>query len=595
MPKDSKKSQTRHPHGSKADRTYDAIVVGGGHNGLTNGAYLAKAGLRTLILERRHLVGGAAITEELRPGFWFTTFSYALSLLRPDIVQDLDLVKHGFMPILMPTTFCPMENGDYLLLGQDHAENQKEIARHSPHDADAYDAFNHDVNKVLQAIKPLLDQAPPDIFSDDPEELDRAGRPRQPLQAARQEGPPRRGPAADRQRRRLPRRLLRVRHPQGLPRVDLDHRHEGRAVFAGLGARAAVSTSSASTTASSGRGRSTRAATAGSPRCSPGRPSRSGPRSGSSRRSTTSSPRTAGRPASRSTDGTEFHAPIVVSALDPRRTFLELVEPRELPTDLVENIERFRFQGTSAKVNFALDGAAALPGARRPDRPVPRVHQHRAVDGVPRARLRRREVRLVFASGRTSTAPSSRWSTRTWRRPASRSCAASSSTRRTTCAGATGTPRGRASGDTVQATLESFFPGFGDLVLQREIRTPLDIERTVGLSEGNIFAGEFLAPQMYFFRPAPGWSQYATPIDGYYQCGSGTHPGGCVMGAPGKLAAQQILKDRAKGGGARLEPENRFRRSTRRHTLSSTTIMACRSRGDRGPARPRRASEARRS
>ena len=114
---------------------------------------------------------GAAISEELRPGFWYTTFSYALSLLRPDIVQDLDLVKHGFMPILMPTTFCPKEDGDYLLLGQDHAENQKEIARHSPHDADAYDAFNHDVTKVLQAIKPLMDQVPPDIFSDDPEEL----------------------------------------------------------------------------------------------------------------------------------------------------------------------------------------------------------------------------------------------------------------------------------------------------------------------------------------------------------------------------------------------------------------------------------------
>ena len=98
-------------------------------------------------------------------------------------------------------------------------------------------------------------------------------------------------------------------------------------------------------------------------------------------------------------------------------------------------------------------------------------------------------------------------------------------------------------GDTVQRTIESFFPGFSDLVLHREVVTPLDIERTVGLSEGNIFAGEFLAPQMYFFRPAPGWSQYRTPIDGYYQCGSGTHPGGCVMGAPGKLAAARILKD----------------------------------------------------
>src|SRR5580765_8267995 len=116
--------------------SYDAIVIGGGHNGLVNGAYLAKAGLRTLILERRHLVGGAAITEELVPGFSFTTFSYALSLLRPDIIQELDLVKHGFMPILMPTTFAPMENGDYLYLGQDRDENIKEILRHSAHDAE---------------------------------------------------------------------------------------------------------------------------------------------------------------------------------------------------------------------------------------------------------------------------------------------------------------------------------------------------------------------------------------------------------------------------------------------------------------------------
>ena len=151
--------------------TYDAIVVGGGHNGLVNGAYLAKAGLRTLILERRHLVGGAAITEELRPGFWFTTFSYALSLLRPQIVQDLELVKHGFMPLLMSSTFAPMENGDYLWLTQDHGQNLKEIARDSKHDVDAYEQYGHDMNMVLRALKPLFDQAPPDLFSDDPEEL----------------------------------------------------------------------------------------------------------------------------------------------------------------------------------------------------------------------------------------------------------------------------------------------------------------------------------------------------------------------------------------------------------------------------------------
>src|SRR5512139_3560 len=153
------------------DKTYDAIVVGGGHNGLVNGAYLAKAGLKVLIVERRDRVGGAAITEELRPGFWFTSFSYALSLIRPDIVQDLELVKHGFMPILMPTSFAPMENGDYLLLGQDRDENIKEVMRHSPHDADAMDRYDYDMERVCQLVKPLFDKVPPNIFGTSEEDV----------------------------------------------------------------------------------------------------------------------------------------------------------------------------------------------------------------------------------------------------------------------------------------------------------------------------------------------------------------------------------------------------------------------------------------
>ncbi len=160
------------PDNKPKSKQYDAIIVGGGHNGLVNGAYLAKAGLKTLILERRHLVGGAAITEELVPGFHFTTFSYALSLLRPDIIQELELVKHGFMPILMPSSFAPMENGDYLLLGQDRDDNIKEIMRHSAHDADAMDRYEHDMERVCQVVKPLFDRVPPNIFGKSPEDLD---------------------------------------------------------------------------------------------------------------------------------------------------------------------------------------------------------------------------------------------------------------------------------------------------------------------------------------------------------------------------------------------------------------------------------------
>ncbi len=531
--------------GSEA-RRYDAIVIGGGHNGLTNGAYLARAGLKTLVLERRHLVGGAAITEELRPGFWFTTFSYALSLLRPDIVQDLELVKHGFMPILMPTTFCPKEDGDYLLLGQDHGENLKEIARHSKHDADAYDAFNHDVNKVLRAMKPLMDTVPPDIFSDDPEEL---------IALA----------ALGSRFRKLDKKVLHdaVRLLTGSAADFLDDYFESDILKGYLASSAIIGTKVGPYSQGSGlvllyhilgehdgemgawsfhkRGNGgftqvlARAAQSFGVEIRLESPvdhviTKNGQATGVAL-----------------TDGTEFHAPVVVSALDPRRTFLELVEPRELPTDLVETIQRFRFQGTSAKVNFALDAPPRYPALGD------RTDQYRGFTNIGPS--------MEYLERAYDDAKYGWYSKRPYL-----DCAVQSMVDPDMA------PPGKAVmscfvqyapyhlresdwdsekdnlGDTVQATLESFFPGFGDLVLQREVRTPLDIERTVGLSEGNIFAGEFLAPQMFFFRPAPGWSQYRTPIDGYYQCGSGTHPGGCVMGAPGKLAAGQILKDRERAG-----------------------------------------------
>ena len=132
------------------------------------------------MLERRHLVGGAAITEELRPGFWFTTFSYALSLLQPEIVHELDLVKHGFMPLLMPSTFCPMENGDYLLMGEDHGENIKEIRRHSKHDADAYDRFNHDLDNGAPGGQAALRRGAAEPVRHDPGGAARARRARRP-------------------------------------------------------------------------------------------------------------------------------------------------------------------------------------------------------------------------------------------------------------------------------------------------------------------------------------------------------------------------------------------------------------------------------
>ncbi len=526
------------------NKQYDAIVVGGGHNGLVNGAYLAKAGLKVLILERRHLVGGAAITEELVPGFHFTTFSYALSLLRPDIIQELDLVSNGFMPILMPSSFAPMENGDYLLLGQDRDENLKEIMRHSAHDADAMDRYEHDVERVCQLIKPLFDRVPPNIFGKSEEDLDDlawlAGHLRGAEQKVMHDAVRMlTGSAADFLDDYFESDILKGYlassgiigtkvgpMSQGSGLVLLFHsmgEHDGHfgswafhkggnGGFTQVLARAAQSfgaeiiLDAEVDSVITKDGRAVGVALA---------------------------------------DGTELSAKTVVSALDPRRTFTQLVEPRELPSDLVENINRMKFQGTSAKVNFALDGAPHFPALGD------RTDQYRGFTNIGPS--------MEYLEKAFDDAKYGWYSERPYIDCAVQSTVdpdmAPPGKHVLSCfvqyapyhlKGSDWDTERQNFGDTVQRTLESFFPGFGDLVIHREVVTPLDIERVVGLTEGNIFAGEFFAPQMYFFRPAPGWSQYRTPIDGYYQCGSGTHPGGCVMGAPGKLASQQILKDLGK-------------------------------------------------
>jgi phytoene dehydrogenase-like protein len=529
-----------------SQRKYDAIVIGGGHNGLTNGAYLAKAGLKTLIIERRHLVGGAAITEELHPGFWFTTFSYALSLLRPDIIHELELTKHGFMPLLMPSTFAPMENGDYVLFGQDRNENVNEIARHSKHDADAFDQYEHDITMVCQALKPLLDNVPPDLFSKDPEELVAMS-------------------ALAGHMRSLEPRVLHnaVRLLTGSAADFLDDYFESDILKGYLSSSSIIGTKVGPRSQGSGlvllyhnigehdgvfgswsfhkggNGGFTqvlaRAAQAFGAEIILESPVSN---------VITSNGRATGVALE---DGTELEADIVVSAVDPRRTFMQLVDPRELPSDLVENITRFKFQGTSAKVNFALDGLPRYPAlGDRGDQYRGFTNIGPSIDYLERAYD---EAKYGWYSSRPYLDCAIQSTIDPDMAPPGKhvmSCFVQYAPYH--LKHKDGTPgdwdqERQGFGDNVQKTLESFFPGFSDLVLHREVVTPLDIERVVGLSEGNIFAGEFLAPQMFFFRPAPGWNQYRTPIDGYYQCGSGTHPGGCVMGAPGKLASQQILKD----------------------------------------------------
>ncbi len=526
---------------------YDAIVIGGGHNGLVNGAYLARGGLKTLIHEQRHLVGGAAITEELRPGFWFTTFSYALSLLRPQIIHELDLPRHGFMPMLMSSRFAPTESGEYLLFTRDHDENLREIARVSPRDADGYEQYGHDMDRVCQALKPLLDMVPPDPLSDDPEEL---------LALA---GLGSRFRSLDKRTFHNAIRLL-----TGSTADFLDHYFESDLLKGWIASSGIIGSKVGPRSAGSGlvllfHSLGEHDGSFGSWAFHKGGNggftqvlARAAESFGAEIRLNSVVARVLTRDGEATgvalEDGTEISADVVVSALDPRRTFTELVDPRELPDDLVEDLGRYRYQGTSSKVNFALDGLPVYPAlADRGDAPfrgflnigpsmdyLERAYDDAKygwystepyIDGAVQSAIDPdmappgKHVLSCFIQYTPYHLRDSSWDAER-----------------------------EGLGDAVQGMLERYFPGFGNLVLQREVVTPLDIERTVGLSEGNIFAGELAAPQMFFLRPAAGWAQYRTPIHGYYQCGSGTHPGGCVMGAPGRNAAGVILGDREPAG-----------------------------------------------
>jgi phytoene dehydrogenase-like protein len=246
-------------------------------------------------------------------------------------------------------------------------------------------------------------------------------------------------------------------------------------------------------------------------------------------------------------DGSVIRAAQVVSSAHPQTTYLDLVGREHLPSDVIHDVERIRTRSGSVKVNVASSGLPAFPAwdqegtvhagltAISPsmeylerafdDAKYGWYSQRPYIDGAiqsvvdPDMAPPGKHVMSCFIQYAPYDLKGSDWETE--RQPFA---------------------------DTVQAVLESHFPGFGDLVLHREVVTPVDIEQVAGLSEGNIFHGEFLAPQMYFMRPAPGYARYNTPIDGYYQCGSGTHPGGCVTGGPAKLAAMRILGDRAKKG-----------------------------------------------
>ncbi len=518
---------------------YNAIVIGGGHNGLTAAAYLAHAGRKVLVLERRHVLGGAAVTEEVFPGFRFSVCSYVVSLLRPEIIRELDLRRHGLDIRPLDGTFTPMPDGRYLWRVDDHAQTRREIARHSTLDAEAYDTYGKTMVDMARFVKPFLSMTPPDPMSRDPRELMKlaaiAARLRSlPEEDRRTQLQLMTMSAADFLDQWFESDVLKatmsasgiigtfqgVRSP-GTAYVLLHH-YMGelagsfRAWGVPTGGTGAVSTAIAAAAREAGAEIRTNA---------PIEEIRT--RRGRAIGVTLAT-------------GDELDADIVLSSVDPRVTFLKLVDARALPSEFVDDVRRYRFRGSSGKVNLALD---ALPDFTC--RPGPGAHLRGAisispsVDYMERAYdqakygefSRRPYIDMVIPTlTDPSVAPPGKHILSCFVQYAPYALARG-----------TWDEQREAFGDTVVETLEEYAPNIRQIIRHRQVLTPLDLEREFGLTEGNIFQGELTLDQLFFLRPVPGWARYSTPIRNLWMCGSATHPGGGVMGAPGRNAARRIL------------------------------------------------------
>ena len=521
---------------------YDAVIIGAGHNGLVAACYLARAGLKVCVVEKNDWVGGAAVSRSLYPGFTYSNCSYVSSLFRPEIMRDLELPKHGLQVIPYEGGAMFTESGDYLGMHRDHDANRCEFARHSKRDAEAYDRYARDVLRHCRFIRPMLMRTPPVPSSFRPRDLSELAW--------------------------LGKQMFGLSEAAMYDMIRfwtmsisdyLDEYFESPVIKAYQAVASIIGTAlgpmSPGTAyvllhhamgdvdgnvgawgfARGGMGSITKALTAslqekgGEVRVGHG-----------VEQILVKNGRAVGVVLS---NGDEVHGKRVVSNMDVKRTFLKHVEEKELPGDFVKRVRNFKIRGSSGKLNIALDRApkfTALP--ENSPHMKGDMHFTDSIEKMERAYDDWKAGHFSVDPFQDMMIPTMIDPTMTPPGKHFMSCFVQYAPPKIEGQDWSDADRD-AFGQTCINQIEKYAPGFRDSILHVEVRTPRELEAEVGLTEGNIFQGELTFDQLLFNRPVPGYAQYRSPIKDLWMCGSSTHPGGGVMGAPGRNAAAEILRD----------------------------------------------------
>jgi phytoene dehydrogenase-like protein len=523
-------------------KSYDAIVVGAGHNGLTTAAFLAKAGLDVVCVEKNDYIGGATVSRNLYEDWIYSNCSYVCSLLRPEIYRSLELHQHGLQITPYGGSVTFMENGDYFGSYHDEEVAYRERARFSVKDADAYERYSADTMRQCRFIRDFLLTTPPDPTSLHPKDL----------MGLLSIGAKFWEMGEDRMYETIRFWTMSVAE-------YLDEYFETDVIKASLSGSGIIGTAlgihSPGTAyvllhhymgdvdgtvgswgfARGGMGAVSKAIAGAFQRYGGELRTEAGVDKFIVRN---------GKAAGVGLEnGDELYADVVVSAMDVKRTFLTCMDQGDLPEAFYNRVKNFKIRGSSGKLNIALDGMPTFPA-------------------LPKgSTLHHSDMHFIDSMERMERAYDD-WKGGTWSQDPYVDMVIP------TLVDPTMAPPGKhfmscfvqycpheidgrrwtdqereAFGKTVIDQISNYSPDFKDLILHAEIRTPQDIEDQIGITEGNIFHGELTMDQLLFNRPVPGYAQYRSPVDGLYMCGSSTHPGGGVMAAPGANAAREILSD----------------------------------------------------